>query len=155
MADNVALNVGSGGKNAATDEATYSGDTAQVQLVRVVHVIGAEGSKTVAEKDVQTRSDTFTTTANGTAVDVSTFPMKYFGLQCTETGTVSSWSVILEGSLDGTTYSTIMTHTKATDGSGATIWNPVATPCRFFRSRCSAITLGGGTNVVARIVGMN
>jgi hypothetical protein len=31
----------------ATDEVTYSGDTADVQLMRPVHVSGAEGSKTV------------------------------------------------------------------------------------------------------------
>jgi hypothetical protein len=49
MADNVVLNAGSGGATAAADEATYSGDTAKIQLVRVVHVSGAEGSKTVSE----------------------------------------------------------------------------------------------------------
>lgn len=48
MADNVTLNPGTGGDRAATDEVTYSGDTAQVQLVRLVTVTGAEGSKTVS-----------------------------------------------------------------------------------------------------------
>lgn len=47
MADNITLNAGVGGDRVATDEVTYSGDTAQVQLVRVVGVTGAEGSKTV------------------------------------------------------------------------------------------------------------
>lgn len=47
MADNVALPPSS--VNAAADEVTYSGDTAQVQLVRPVAVTGAEGSKTVVE----------------------------------------------------------------------------------------------------------
>ena len=51
MADNVTLNPGAGGDRAATDEVTYSGDTAQVQLVRVVTVSGAEGSKTVDGAD--------------------------------------------------------------------------------------------------------
>jgi len=45
MADNVALPAATG--NAAADEVTYSGDTAKVQLVRVVQVSGAEGSRTV------------------------------------------------------------------------------------------------------------
>ena len=31
----------------ATDEVTYSGDTADVQLTRPVHVTGSQGSKTV------------------------------------------------------------------------------------------------------------
>lgn len=47
MADNLATSGGSAGP-AATDEVTYSGDTAHVQLVRQVHVSGTEGSKTVA-----------------------------------------------------------------------------------------------------------
>lgn len=48
MADNVAITPGSGAI-AAADEATYSGDTAKIQLVRLVHVTGTEGSKTVSE----------------------------------------------------------------------------------------------------------
>ncbi len=47
MADNSRLNPGAGGDNIASDEVSYSGDTAQVQLTRVVGVSGAEGSKTV------------------------------------------------------------------------------------------------------------
>jgi hypothetical protein len=49
MADNVTLPAP--GQAVATDEVTYSGDTAQVQLVRVVTVAGAEGSKTVGATD--------------------------------------------------------------------------------------------------------
>lgn len=47
MADNTALPAS--GTNAATDEVTYSGDTAVVQLVRFVQVTGSEGSKTVVD----------------------------------------------------------------------------------------------------------
>lgn len=50
MADNVPLNPGAGPKRAATDEVTYSGETADVQLVRIVDVAGAEGSKTVSSR---------------------------------------------------------------------------------------------------------
>lgn len=48
MADNFPLTPGSG-RNAATDQVTYSGDSADVQLVRSVGVTGAEGSKTVID----------------------------------------------------------------------------------------------------------
>lgn len=48
MADNFPLTPGSG-RNAATDQVTFSGDTADVQLIKQVHVIGSEGSKTVVE----------------------------------------------------------------------------------------------------------
>ncbi len=47
MADNVPLPAASGA--AAADEVAYSGDTTKVQLVRLVHVSGAEGSKTLSE----------------------------------------------------------------------------------------------------------
>ncbi len=51
MADNVPLSppVGTVVKRAASDEVTYSGDSADVQLVRVVSVTGSEGSKTVVD----------------------------------------------------------------------------------------------------------
>lgn len=48
MADNFPLTPGSG-RLAATDQVTYSGDTADVQLMRMVGVTGAEGSKTVVD----------------------------------------------------------------------------------------------------------
>lgn len=48
MADNVAITPGSGAF-AACDEVAYSGDTAKVQIVRLVSVSGSEGSKTLSE----------------------------------------------------------------------------------------------------------
>lgn len=48
MADNVPITPGTG-RNVASDQVTYSGDVADVQLVRVVSVTGAEGSKTVTD----------------------------------------------------------------------------------------------------------
>lgn len=48
MADNLAVTAGTG-TNVASDEVTYSGDTAKLGIVRLVHVTGAEGSKTVSE----------------------------------------------------------------------------------------------------------
>jgi len=65
MADNFPLTPGTG-RNAATDEVTYSGDTSDVQLVRPVLVTGAEGSKTVVELTGDN--------ANGLDVDVTRLP---------------------------------------------------------------------------------
>jgi len=48
VADNTPL-VANAAINVATDEATYSGQTAQFQINRLVHVSGSEGSKTVTE----------------------------------------------------------------------------------------------------------
>lgn len=49
MADNVDLPAS--GRKAATDQVSYSGDTADVQLVRFVLTAGSEGSKTVVALD--------------------------------------------------------------------------------------------------------
>lgn len=82
MADNRDLAALTG--NAACDEVTYSGDTAVVQLMRLVDVTGSEGSKTVvalpvdataglkvnlgADNDVTVTSGTVTTVSTVTAV---------------------------------------------------------------------------------------
>jgi len=49
MADNVAITAGAG-TTIAADEATYSGDTSKIQLIKPVFVTGAEGAKTVVEQ---------------------------------------------------------------------------------------------------------
>lgn len=65
MSDNFPITPGSG-RNAATDQVTHSGDTADVQLVRPVLVTGSEGSKTVVDL---TGDNT-----NGLDVDVTRLP---------------------------------------------------------------------------------
>lgn len=122
---------------------------ARISPRRAIHTTG----------ECQGRSDTFTTTASGTAIDLGAgTSYKYFSLQVVQTGTVTSWTVVLEGSLNGTNYSTILTHTNAAPGSGGIV--PAVTaaaftpfPVRYFRTRCSAITLGAGTNVIATCLG--
>jgi len=49
MADNTLLNAGTGGNKVASDELTYGGDTAHVQVMHMVYVAGAEGAKTSSE----------------------------------------------------------------------------------------------------------
>jgi hypothetical protein len=51
MADNFPQTAGSG-RNVATDQVTYSGDTADVQLIRLVNTTGTEGSRVVTDKPV-------------------------------------------------------------------------------------------------------
>lgn len=146
MADNVPITAGSG-TNVATD------DVSSVHYQRFKRSVGADGSATDF-LDKASRSDTFTGTGNGTTVDVSAQGMKDFSLQVKQTGTVTSWTVVLEGSLDGTNFQQILSHSKATELDGGVIGLPVSgSPYLYFRSRCSAISLGGGTNVIATIVG--
>lgn len=104
---------------------------------------------------MSTRDDTYTTTTTGTTVDVSTLGMSCFGLQVKESGTVTSWTVEFQVSLNGTNFVTVMTHTKATNGNGAIAFTGVTKfPGKYFRSNCTALVLGGGTNIIATIIGM-
>lgn len=96
--------------------------------------------------------DTFTTTGNGVLVDISTNPFSNFSLSVIPTGPVVTWIVILEGSLDGINFTTITTHTN---NLGAVTMFPGVniTPCLYFRTRCSALALGLGTNIIATVLG--
>lgn len=66
MADNSLRTPGSG-ESVATDEATYSGDTAKIQLVRLVDVTGSEGAKSVQTPRFVMVSATFNRPADTTA----------------------------------------------------------------------------------------
>jgi hypothetical protein len=103
----------------------------------------------------KTRSDTFTSTTSGTTVDVSASPMSMFGIQVTMTGSVTSWDVRLEASLNNVAFTTILTHTNVT-GDGVVLWTGnLLAPALYFRARCAGLVLGAGTNVVAVILGKN
>jgi len=103
----------------------------------------------------QNRSDTFTGTGDGTAVNSADLGVKHYSLQVVATGAVSAWTVNLQVSLDGTNYVTILTHTQAANGTGAVVFSGANVyPALYFRTNCSAITLGGGTNVIAYVVGV-
>ncbi|GAC1501935.1 MAG: hypothetical protein NVS1B10_06430 [Candidatus Saccharimonadales bacterium] len=100
------------------------------------------------------QTDTFTIAGNGITAGAASVGVKSFALSVAATGAVTSWSVVLEGSLDGINYTTILTHTNTT-GSGVTLFSGASFyPCINFRSRCTAIVLGTGTNVVATILGI-
>lgn len=118
--------------------------------------VGAATEATLIAVDVaSTRTDTYTAAVAGVILDVSAFARESFAMQVTATGAVTSWTVVLEGSLDGATFTTILTHTNVTPGNGFTLYSGEADyPSLYFRSRCSAIVLGTGTNVVVQILGV-
>lgn len=100
------------------------------------------------------RSDTFTGTGNGTTVNTSDIPVSRFGLQVKGTGAVpTSWQVVLEGSLNSTDFSTILTHQNGINTDGAVVSTGTSAPFRYFRSRVVALTLGSATNIVVHIIG--
>ena len=98
--------------------------------------------------------DDFTEAGNGTIMDVSLHPMRQFTLLVKKTGAVTSWLVILEGSLDGVRFSQIAKHTDLI-GDGESVFSGTnLSSCLYFRTRCSAITLGAGTKITAIALGV-
>ena len=97
----------------------------------------------------------FTGTANGATVDATADPVTQFTVQVVGTGAGASvWDVRLEGSLDGTNFTTILSHTNAT-GDKVVLWSGLTLyPSRYFRSRVAGLTLGGATNIVVTILGL-
>lgn len=125
----------------------------QAEAISSLPVVLASDQRVVAP--FYTRSDTYTSTGNGTIIDCSLTPVKRFALQVTKTGTVTSWDVRLEGSLDGVTFTQILQHTNVTPGDGLTQFSLTnANPVLYFRSRAAAFVIGSGTNVVTTILGL-
>ena len=99
------------------------------------------------------RSDTFTTTGNGTIVAPAN-PLRVFSITVKGTGAgATSWDVRLEGSIDGVNFTTILQHITASV-DGATIYSGgLVSPSLFFRSRVAALSLSPATNIVVTILG--
>lgn len=104
----------------------------------------------------KSRQDTFVAAASGATVDTSLVPCNRFAVQVKGTGAApTAWEVVLEGSLNGTQFTTIATHKSGAGNQvdGALVWQSAATPAKYFRSRLVSITLGPATNVVVDIIG--
>lgn len=100
-------------------------------------------------------SDTFTAVATGATQTLSA-PCKSFSIATKGTGAVpTSWTILLEGSLDGTNWTTVLTHNNTTPGDGKLLASGTAlTPVLYMRANCTAVVLGTATNIVATILAM-
>ena len=141
-----------------TTTVANSGSATEATLSSLLTELGQKletgGTITTAPVSAQ-RSDTFTTTSSGVTVDVSSTPLSVFSIAVKGTGGVATiWTALLEGSLDGTNFTTILAHTNVT-GDGLSLFiGASAAPSRYFRSRCSALTLGPASNIVVNICGV-
>jgi len=97
-------------------------------------------------------TDTFTTTGIG-ATYTPSISYRSFALQVKGTGaTPTLWTVILEGSIDGVNFSTIMTHTQAI--LETILWTGTNFyPIIAYRVRTPVLTLGGASNIVVTLLG--
>lgn len=96
--------------------------------------------------------ETFTATGIGQTIDVSNSPLTLFSFLVLPTGVITAWIVDLEGSLDGSNWTIINTHTNL-KGSNIIFPGVNIAPVQFFRANCTLLTLGAGTNIKVSILG--
>ena len=100
-------------------------------------------------------TETFTATGAGTSHLLDDRPLKYYGLGVTETGTVTSWTVEIQVSMDDVNWTTVDDHQRAVEGDGVVVSSGTTpNPARYARLNCSAFVLGAGTSVAATAVGV-
>ena len=100
----------------------------------------------------QTSFDTYTVVANG-VIKVLKTAMCKFSLQVTSTGAVATtWTVILEGSLDKVNFTPIITHTQVSGNALILTTGASFYPMTFYRTRCSVLVLGTATNIIALVL---
>lgn len=108
-----------------------------------------------SDQSSRSRADTYSATGDGFTVDASIVNPKSFAVQVKGTGaSATTWDVRLECSLNGVEFTTVISHTNAdldgtTKASGSTLF-----PCRHFRSRTAGIVLGGASDIVVTILGV-
>jgi hypothetical protein len=101
------------------------------------------------------KTDTFTTTGNGTTYDFSKDPKSKFSIQVSTTGSVLAWGITLQGSLDGTNFTDILNHTHIIGNNKIVFSGNSFTPCLYFRTVCTTLNLGTGTNIIATILAIS
>jgi len=104
-----------------------------------------------------THEEVLSTTGAGTTLDMSLQPSKYYSLQVSqETGVVLLWTVLLEVSLGGTDWTTIIMHVNGVNSLGQIVI-PATTlipfPASFLRFRVTGLTVG--TSVRVRAMAMD
>ena len=102
----------------------------------------------------KTRTDTYTAPANGVTIDLTLNPLKVFSIQARGVGaTATSWTIVLEGSLDNINFTTILSHTNVV-GDGVVLYSgTLSFPTLYMRSRCTAVVLGASTGITTTILG--
>lgn len=134
----------------------FEGDNIQVIPVHLVDSNGIPlilNSNGTFSEGIFKQSDTFATAGSGVIITTPS-PVKSFSLSVKPTGVVVSWTVVLEGSLDGENFTTILSHTNLVGANVCLFSGSNLFPCLYFRARCTALVLGLGTNIITTILGV-
>jgi hypothetical protein len=98
-------------------------------------------------------SDTASVVRVMTAQNITLLPARSFSIQVVAVGgTVTAWTVAVQASLDGVTYTTILSHTQA-DGDAVTKFTGASFyPARYFRANVTALTLNTATMITVNVL---
>jgi hypothetical protein len=103
--------------------------------------------------DTDSVANTFTTTGTGTVLSTTlSFDQYALQVQVVGTSTLTTWNVVLEGSLDGVNFSTILISTNVL-GQGVIWGSAMIAPSLYIRSRVVSLVLGLATNITVTILG--
>ena len=95
-----------------------------------------------------------TTTGTGNIVNVSESPMASWTLQVTGVGGIpTAWNVVLEGSVDGITFTEILKH-QTIIGNGESVFSGTTLfLSNYYRVNVVSLTLGPATSIDVHVVG--
>ena len=95
----------------------------------------------------------FPSAAVGATQDVTAVPKRSFSIQCVAVGgTMTAWNVNLEVSLNGTTWTTIMSHATSDGDSNTKCTGLSHYPARYFRANATVITLNTASALTVNVL---
>lgn len=104
----------------------------------------------------QSFSENFSATGEGATLDMSLAPVNIYAIQVTvPSGTPVSWTVNLEISLDGSTWETVLTHTKLLNSFSINSLTGNPRPANFMRFNVTALNKGSSPNITAYALAMD
>lgn len=79
-------------------------------------------------------------------------PFKFYSLAVAPSAGSGAWNVVLQGSLDGNLWSTIVVNSSVTYTAGALATNTTPIPALYLRTQ--GLSLAGGLSVTATVIGV-
>lgn len=137
---------------AGSASTAYSGVSimAQASPLSVSCVSGCTGDTTTQS------TTTFTSTGISPYLTATVGTLGTFSMTVKGTGaSPTSWSVNLEGSLDGVNFTSALTHTNTNNANGAILYSGFfRAPSKYIRAHVTALVLGSATNITVTMLGV-
>jgi hypothetical protein len=100
--------------------------------------------------------ETLSTTGAGAIKGDKGSARRHFAMSVSPVGgSGTTWTVLLQGSMDQANWTTILTHTDIDPASGQTIYSGAAIfPCLYHRANVTALSLGSATGIRIQHLGI-